>query len=59
NLSGVALQDVKPIMASAIALFRRYRQVEAELSAAKTLLEERRACRAGQGSGTTRERDDQ
>jgi two-component system, response regulator / RNA-binding antiterminator len=43
NLSGVALQDVKPIMASAIALFRRYRQVETELSAAKTLLEERRA----------------
>ncbi|MEW6437646.1 MAG: ANTAR domain-containing protein [Pseudomonadota bacterium] len=43
NLSGVALQDVKPIMASAIALFRRYRHVEAELVAAKTLLEERRA----------------
>ncbi len=43
NLSGVALQDVKPIMASAIALFRRYRQVETELSAAKTLLGERRA----------------
>lgn len=43
NLSGVALQDVKPIMASAIALFRRYRQVETELSAARTLLEERRA----------------
>jgi two-component system, response regulator / RNA-binding antiterminator len=43
NLSGIALQDVKPIMASAIALFRRYRHVEAELVAAKTLLEERRA----------------
>ena len=43
NLSGVALRDVKPIMASAIALFRRYRHVEAELVAAKTLLEERRA----------------
>jgi len=42
NLSGVALQDVKPIMASAIALFRRYRQVEDELAAAKALLEERR-----------------
>ncbi len=43
NLSGIAFQDVKPIMASAIALFRRYRRVEDELAAAKTLLEERRA----------------
>lgn len=42
NLSGVAFQDVKPIMASAIALFRRYRHVEDELTAAKTLLDERR-----------------
>ena len=42
NLSGVAFQDVKPIMASAIALFRRYRQVEDELAAARALLEERR-----------------
>jgi response regulator NasT len=42
NLSGVALQDVRPIMASAIALFRRYRHVETELAAAKALLEERR-----------------
>ena len=42
NLSGVALQDVKPIMASAIALFRRYRRVEEELAAAKAMLEERR-----------------
>lgn len=42
NLSGVALHDVKPIMASAIALFRRYRRVETELAAAKALLEERR-----------------
>lgn len=42
NLSGVAFQDVKPIMASAIALFRRYRQVEAELAVAKAMLEERR-----------------
>jgi two-component system, response regulator / RNA-binding antiterminator len=42
NLSGVALEDVKPIMASAIALFRRYRRVEAELAAAKSMLEERR-----------------
>jgi response regulator NasT len=42
NLSGVALHDVKPIMASAIALFRRYRRVEEELAAAKLMLEERR-----------------
>lgn len=42
NLSGVALEDVKPILASAIALFRRYRHVETELAAAKALLEERR-----------------
>src|SRR5215475_6005140 len=28
NLSGVALQDVRPILASAIALFQRYRHVE-------------------------------
>jgi two-component system, response regulator / RNA-binding antiterminator len=42
NLSGVALPDVKPIMASAIALFRRYRRVEDELAGAKAMLEERR-----------------
>lgn len=42
NLSGVALQDVRPIMASAIALFERYRHVETELAAAKALLDERR-----------------
>jgi two-component system, response regulator / RNA-binding antiterminator len=42
NLSGVALEDVKPILASAIALFRRYRHVESELAAAKALLDERR-----------------
>jgi response regulator NasT len=42
NLSGVALQDVRPIMASAIALFNRYRHVETELAAAKALLNERR-----------------
>jgi response regulator NasT len=42
NLSGVALQDVKPIMASAIALFRRYRRVEDELAAVRALLDERR-----------------
>ena len=42
NLSGVSAQEVKPIMASAIALFRRYRHVETELAAAKAQLEERR-----------------
>ena len=42
NLSGVALQDLKPIMQSAIALFRRYRQVETELATAKAQLNERR-----------------
>lgn len=42
NLSGVALSDVRPIMASAIALFQRYHKVETELAAAKALLEERR-----------------
>ncbi|HKQ44844.1 MAG TPA: ANTAR domain-containing protein [Rhizomicrobium sp.] len=42
NLSGVALQDVRPIMASAIALFQRYRHVETELAQAKALLNERR-----------------
>jgi response regulator NasT len=42
NLSGVALSDIKPIMASAIALFNRYRHVETELATAKALLDERR-----------------
>jgi two-component system, response regulator / RNA-binding antiterminator len=42
NLSGVAAQEVKPIVASAVALFRRYRHVETELAAAKALLGERR-----------------
>ncbi len=42
NLSGVALQDIRPIMASAIALFRRYRHVETELAQARAQLEERR-----------------
>lgn len=42
NLSDIASQEVRPIMASAIALFRRYRHVETELAAAKVLLEERR-----------------
>lgn len=42
NLSGVAFQDVRPIMASAIALFQRHRHVETELAAARALLDERR-----------------
>jgi len=42
NLSGVAFQDVRPIMASAIALFQRHRHVETELAAARALLAERR-----------------
>lgn len=42
NLSGIANQEIKPIVASAIALFRRYRHVETELAAAKALLDERR-----------------
>jgi response regulator NasT len=42
NLSGVAHADIKPIMASAIALFQRYRHVETELAAAKAMLDERR-----------------
>jgi response regulator NasT len=42
NLSGVPLQDIKPIMASAIALFRRLRKVEGELAEAQAMLEERR-----------------
>jgi response regulator NasT len=42
NLSGAAATDVKPIVMSAIALFRRYRRVEAELEETKALLDERR-----------------
>jgi response regulator NasT len=42
NVVGVTLPDVKPIVAAAIALFRRYRQVEDELQRAKATLEERR-----------------
>lgn len=42
NLSGISAQEVKPIMAAAIALFRRYRHVETELATARAQLEERR-----------------
>jgi len=42
NLSGVSNRDMKAIVASAIALFRRYSRVESELAAANAQLEERR-----------------
>lgn len=42
NLSGVALTDLRPILSSAVALFRRYRRIEDELAAARAKLEERR-----------------
>jgi response regulator NasT len=42
NLSGVALQDVRPVLSAAIALFRRHRRVENELAEAKARLDERR-----------------
>ncbi len=42
NLSRVALEDVRPILSSAIALFQRYARVETELAAARALLDERR-----------------
>jgi response regulator NasT len=42
NLSGVSARDMKTIVTSAIALFRRYATVETELAAAREQLEERR-----------------
>ena len=42
NLSGVATRDMRAIVASAIALFRRYARVETELAAAQAQLAERR-----------------
>jgi len=42
NLSGVSPRDIRPIVMSAIALFNRYKRVEAELEATKALLDERR-----------------
>lgn len=42
NLSGVSTRDMKAIVASAIALFRRYGRVETELAAANAQLAERR-----------------
>lgn len=42
NVTGISLPNVKPIVVAAVALFRRYRQMERELEAAKATLEERR-----------------
>ena len=42
NLSGVSDRDMKAIVASAVAHFRRYARVETELAAANAQLEERR-----------------
>jgi response regulator NasT len=38
---GMALPDVKPIVRAAVAMFRRYRQVEAELQHTRSSLRER------------------
>src|SRR5215469_13136072 len=42
NVVGMTLPDVKPIVAAAIAIFRRHRQIEQELAQAKAAIEERR-----------------
>jgi two-component system, response regulator / RNA-binding antiterminator len=42
NVVGVTMPDVKPIVAAAIAIFRRHRQIEQELAQAKATIEERR-----------------
>ena len=42
NLSGVSDRDMKAIVASAVAHFRRYARVETELAAATAQLEDRR-----------------
>ena len=41
NVVGTALPDVKPIVETAVIMFRRYRQVEAELHKAEASLKER------------------
>jgi two-component system, response regulator / RNA-binding antiterminator len=41
NLSGVSNRDMKAIVASAVALFKRYSRVETELAAATAQLKER------------------
>ena len=42
NLSGVSDREMKAIVASAVALFRRYNRIETELAAANAALGERR-----------------
>ena len=42
NLSGVSTREMKAIVASAVALFRRYNKIENELAAAQAALDERR-----------------
>jgi response regulator NasT len=42
NLSGVSHKEMKAIVASAVALFKRYNRVETELAAAQAQLDERR-----------------
>jgi response regulator NasT len=41
NVLGATIPDIKPIVAAAVVLFRRYRQIEAELERAKATLAER------------------
>jgi len=41
NVVGTALPDVKPIVETAVILFRRYRQIETELRKAEASLKER------------------
>jgi len=42
NVVGATLPDVKPIVAAAVAMFRRHARIEAELRRAETALRERR-----------------
>jgi two-component system, response regulator / RNA-binding antiterminator len=42
NLSGVSNPEMKAIVASAVALFKRYARIETELAAAQAALDERR-----------------
>jgi two-component system, response regulator / RNA-binding antiterminator len=41
NVLGATIPDIKPIVAAAVVLFRRYRQIEEELERAKATLAER------------------
>lgn len=42
NVLGATVPDIKPIVAAAVMLFQRYRQIEEELERAKATLAERR-----------------